>query len=106
MIDKQIALESALYEYELNYYNKDIKEVDIKNVILHKVYSKISKNYSTFIQDYTINGKNNSKLAKMLKGSSKDQAYGRIIIMLIYFGIERSISFSFYNIINNLKFLY
>ena len=128
--EKQIAIEKALTEYELNFFNQNMDSIDARNRILHKIYPKLSQQYQALILKYSIN--NYIKVKKSVAGikstieviktgqvyesgnhsnpgeniiSNIDKEFYKTIVILIimYLGIDKCISYSFAQILNLLN---
>jgi len=128
--EKQIAIEKALTEYELNFFNQNMDSIDARNRILHKIYPKLSQQYQALILKYSINNyiklkksvagiKSTIEVIKKGKGSESgnhsnpgesiisniDKEFYKTIVILIimYLGIDKCISYSFAQILNLLN---
>ena len=112
--DKQASIEKGILEYELNFFNKNIDNVEARNKILHKVYPNFKKAYSNLIDEYKLN--NYFKLKKSVKEMqtkilegvdlslhSKEFYKTFVILIIMYLGIEKCISYSFSQIIQLLN---
>jgi hypothetical protein len=88
--DKQISIEKSLVEYDVIFFKEhlDIRSNQIK--ILNLEYVKILENLNRFIKFYLVN-----KYANLIKlfNSEKDNKYALIILMILYLGNDRTISF-------------
>jgi len=128
--EKQIAIEKALTEYELNFFNQNMDSIDARNRILHKIYPKLSQQYQALILKYSINNyiklkqsvggiKSTIEVIKRGTGSESgnhinpgesiisniDKEFYKTIVILIimYLGIDKCISYSFAQILKLLN---
>lgn len=104
--DKQVAIETCLIEYEIDYFNKNMNTPGARSQLLHKIYPQFKKDYEGLIKEYSVN-----KYFKLKKGihslkltnfDSGNKEYFKIIVILIimYLGTEKCISYSFSQVIN------
>lgn len=106
--DKQVAIETVLIEYELDFFNKHVDTPEARNQILHKIYPKFKKGYDRLIKDYSINNYyklrkeiNNIKF-KNIESLNKEHYISIIILMIMYIGTDKCI---FLFIFTNYKFI-
>ena len=99
LIDIQISIEKALVNYELKFFKEYFKNSSNQIKIINQEYENILKNYNVFIKEYTIN--KYSKLIKLFS-NNKNKGSGVIVLMILYMGIDRTISFIFKEILNGL----
>jgi hypothetical protein len=104
--DKQIAIETGLIEYELDYFNKHVDTPSARNQILHKVYPQFKKGYDGLIREYSLNKyykiRKDINTLKLTNFDRSNKEYYRFIVILIimYLGSEKCISYSFSQVIN------
>ena len=104
--DKQIALEKALIEYELDFLAKNTDNPNTRLKLLHEIYPKLKAGYDKIIYDYSSNNYNMLiKKINIIKDCNWDvnnkDFYSTIVILIImYLGAEKCISFTFAQLIN------
>jgi DNA-directed RNA polymerase len=84
---KQIALEKAIFEYDTNFFIKNLHIVSNEIKIFSQEYSNISRNYANLINDYT-----KYRSIKLKKLFNRDKTNAIIILMLIYTNKDKNIS--------------
>lgn len=99
LIDIQIAIEKALVNYELKFFKEYFSNNSNQIKIINQEYENILNNYNVFIKGFTIN--KYSKLIELFN-KNKDKGYGIIVLMILYMGRDRTISFIFKEILNGL----
>jgi hypothetical protein len=95
--DKQISIEKTLVEYDVGFFKQHLDNSSNQYKILNLEYVKLLQNLNRFIKFYLINKYEN--LIKMFN-SDKDNKYALIILMILYLGNERTISFVFKEMLN------
>jgi len=104
--DKQIALEKALIEYELDFLGKNTDNPNTRMKLLHEIYPKLKAGYDKIIYDYSSNNYNMLiKKMNIIKDCNWDvnnkDFYSTIVILIImYLGGDKCISFTFAQLIN------
>jgi len=107
--DQQLALEKCLIEYELDFINKNIDNPESRNRLLHKTYPKLKSGYDKLIHEYSINKflKLRQSIDKLNKCNwdinSKDYYNTIVILIIIYLGVDKCISYSFSQIVSLLN---
>jgi hypothetical protein len=97
--DKQIAIENALFDYEIKFFDTNFGNSKNQIKIINQEYQNILKNYTVFLKDFTLN--KYSKLINMFFNSkNKDKGYAIIVLMILYMGRDRTISVVFKEILN------
>jgi hypothetical protein len=95
--DKQIGIEKTLVEYDVSFFKQHLDNSSNQYKILNLEYVKLLQNLNRFIKLYLINKYQN--LIKMFN-SDKDNKYALIILMILYLGNDRTISFVFKEMLN------
>ena len=107
--DQQLALEKCLIEYELDFINKNIDNPESRNRLLYKTYPKLKSGYDKLIHEYSINKflKLRQNIDKLNKCNwdinSKDYYNTIVILIIIYLGVDKCISYSFSQIVSLLN---
>lgn len=97
LIDIQITIEKALVDYELKFFKEYFSNSSNQIKIINQEYENILNNYNVFLKGFTIN--KYSKLIELFS-KNKDKGYGIIVLMILYMGRDRTISFVFKEILN------
>nr|QWO71472.1 RNA polymerase [Termitomyces sp. T70a] len=107
--EKQVAIEKALIDYELDYFNRNMDSSEARYKILHSVYPKFKKAYEGLINEYKSNNYFKlKKLIKILKSKSINGNYSLdidndskefynivVVLIIMYLGSDKCISYSF-----------
>lgn len=96
--DKQIQIENSILKYELEYFNENLNNPNIKSSILHNVYDELNKGYNKLIKKYTLN--RCSLLKKEYNEKHRNYYNAIIILMFLNLGVDKCISYSFSSILN------
>lgn len=98
-VEKQIALEKAIFEYDIDFFRNNIQVISNEIQIFSQEYLNISKNYDNLINDYI--KYRSIKLKKLFK---QNRSSGIIILMLNYMSKDRIISVIFKFILDKILF--
>nr|QWO71467.1 RNA polymerase [Termitomyces sp. K1Aa] len=115
--DKQVAIEKALIDYELDYFNRNMDSSEARYKILHSVYPKFKKAYDGLINEYKSNNYFKlKKLIKILKSKSINGNYSLdidndskefynlvVVLIIMYLGSDKCISYSFSQLVSLLN---
>jgi hypothetical protein len=95
--DKQISIEKTLVEYDVSFFKEHLDNSSNQFKLLNLEYVKLLQNLNRFLKFYLIN-----KYANLIKmfNSDKDNKYALIILMILYLGNLRTISFVFKEMLN------
>uniref|UniRef100_P33539 Probable DNA-directed RNA polymerase n=1 Tax=Agaricus bitorquis TaxID=5343 RepID=RPOP_AGABT len=104
--DKQLAIEKTVVEYELTFFRHNMDTHETRNKIIHNIYPKLNKAYTELLANYKLN--RYSKIKKSIhlisnksEGTkSKEMIKLIVVLVILYIGIDKCISYSFYQIIN------
>lgn len=90
--DKQILIEKTILDYEKNFFEENLANREVK--VLQDVYPILIKNYNWLLNRYT---SNNFTLLKKDLNNDNEKLYWNslFILMFIYFGIDKVVSFTF-----------
>nr|QWO71463.1 RNA polymerase [Termitomyces sp. T99] len=115
--EKQVAIEKALIDYELDYFNRNMDSNEARYKILHSVYPKFKKAYDGLINEYKSN--NYFKLKKLIKKLKSKSTNGNyyvdidndskefynivVVLIIMYLGSDKCISYSFSQLVNLLN---
>ena len=90
--DKQILIEKTILDYEKNFFEENLANREVK--VLQDVYQILIKNYNWLLNRYT---SNNFTLLKKDLNNDNEKLYWNslFILMFIYFGIDKVVSFTF-----------
>lgn len=79
---KQVALEQAVFYYDLDWYNHNLKNhMGINSAILHDMYKRSTKYLDNLVKEYTSNKFN--KLLKDLESSNEGKRQDALSILII-----------------------
>ena len=100
---KQISVEDALLNYDLNWFNNQIgNSVDIRSIVLHDIYKKLIHTINKIIKNYSYN--NFESLLKDIKSNNVNiKSKAITCLVLIYLGNDKVISLVFSELINLLS---
>ena len=96
--DKQIHIENSILKYELEFFNENLNNPNIKSSILHNVHDDLNKGYNKLIKKYTFN--RCSLLKKEYNKNHRNYYNAIIILMFLNLGVDKCISYSFSSILN------
>ena len=90
--DKKILIEKTILDYEKNFFEENLANREVK--VLQDVYPILIKNYNWLLNRYT---SNNFTLLKKDLNNDNEKLYWNslFILMFIYFGIDKVVSFTF-----------
>lgn len=99
--DKQILIGKTILDYEMNFFEENLANRDVK--LLHDVYLILIKNYNWLLNRYT---SNNFILLKKDLNNDNEKLYWNslFILMFIYFGIDKVVSFTFSQLLSLMKY--
>ena len=125
LFDKQVCIEKTLIEYEINYFKYHLDTAETRSQYLHKLYPDLVKGYNYIINQYRMNNylklkkaveeiKNDPICIKLMNSKDKIAAnnivfnkmdiYNYIIILLLmYLGESKTISYSFSQLVSLLN---